>query len=244
MISAVLLDFNGTLAESPEWMALETKRLPELALARLAAQNAIPLPTSGQLAQAQAAFRAERQTANQTHRETSHNQNLRAVLAALGWAEQVTDAQIDETVAALQRACLPGVSLLPGAAQTLADLRLRGYRLGIVSNAAYPPFLRWVLERFDLARYFEQVAISAEAGWRKPGPEIFQSALRSMNLRASATLYVGDDYEKDVAAPLRLGLAALWYRPQTAAPFPQGAQAATTITSLLEIPRWLEHNGS
>ncbi len=245
MISAVLFDFNGTLIESAEWMALETKHLPRLALAHLAAQGTVPAHSPDHVARAESAFRAERQAANQSHRETSHSQNLRAVLRALEWSGHVADAEIEAAVEALQRACLPSVTLLPGAAEAVSELQTRGYRLGIVSNAAYPPFLHWTLEKFDLAAAFEQVFVSADLGHRKPGTEIFRIALQAMRLQPGEALYVGDDYEKDVVAPRSIGLTALWYHPQPLSAAPAGTpEADTVIASLSEIPRWLARHAA
>jgi putative hydrolase of the HAD superfamily len=241
MIACVLYDFNATLIRSAPWMDLETRLLPEAALQHLASIGAIPPPGSAVQAAAASAFRATRQAANSSGRETSHVQDLSAILDAIGLRGAVSDSQIEETVGALHRACLSTVELIPRADAAIDALRARGLRLAIVSNAAYAPFLHWTLERFSLASAFEAVFVSADIGWRKPRPEIFQAALARLSLPVGSVVYVGDDFEKDVAAPKRLGLRALWFQPDPAVPTPLGdAQPDARLADPLDILDWLQ----
>jgi putative hydrolase of the HAD superfamily len=242
MITALLFDFNGTLIRSPQWMDLETRRLPEAALAQLALEGDLPPLDGVGLAVAQQAFRTARLRANDSGRETSHLEDLAAILTAVGQAGHVSCERTEAVVAGLHRACLDNTELLPGAVETVRQLQEMGLRLGIISNAAYPPFLGWALERFGLARAFESVVVSADVGWRKPSSEIFHLALNRLNLQPAEVVYAGDDFEKDVAAPKRLGLRAIWCR-LLGQSLPTGPLASiepdATVEALREIPEWL-----
>ena len=241
MLSAVLFDFNGTLIRSGPWMELEVRRLPQAALTRLAEQGHIPAPDAALLARADETFRALRQRANRIGNETSHVQDLASILADVSLGGNISYDLIESTVADLHRKCLPTVELLPGAAYALRRLSALGLRLSILSNAAYPPFLAWTLERFELAGFFEDVVVSADVSWRKPRPEIFRLALERLGLSPDETVYVGDDFEKDVATPKRLGMRAIWFRPQSPAAEPaREVEADAVVTTLDEIPGWVE----
>lgn len=78
---------------------------------------------------------------------------------------------------------------------TLEALKKAGVRLGVVSN--WDTRLPTVLERLDLARFFESVIVSSVEGVEKPDPLIFERALASLDARASTTIHVGDLPEID-----------------------------------------------
>ena len=167
MIEAVLFDFHRTLVSSRAWMALEIRTLPRAAFAYLARTKRIPLLDEEQLARAEAVFRAARRQAEETGRETSHVEDLSAMVEALGLAQTVPGEAVEQTVAELHRRCVETAELMDGVARTLTDLRQMGYRLGIVSNAAYSPFLTWTLERSTAPqhwRLFAQTWISTTKG--------------------------------------------------------------------------------
>jgi HAD superfamily hydrolase (TIGR01509 family) len=244
VISAFLFDFNGTLMRSPTWIALEIRDLPRAAFAHLAKARHIPLLSEEQLALAESVFREQREAAEGLYRETSHVDDLTAMVRALDFEARVPQALIEETVAALHRRCIPTVELMPHTEETLARLQAMGIRMGIISNAAYSPFLSWTLAHFGILDFFEDVLVSADVRTRKPGLEIFRIGLERMGLEAGRTAYVGDDFRKDVAASKQVGLRAVWFRPDGGMPPPDiGVTADAVVKDHDEIPalaeRWL-----
>jgi len=102
---------------------------------------------------------------------------------------------------------------LPGARETLAALKERGVRLGVVSNWDYR--LAQALEETKLLPFFDFVLSSAQARSEKPGREIFERGVEMArrfvpNLKARDCFYVGDHYEKDVLGARSAGLRPLW----------------------------------
>ncbi|MBU4460521.1 MAG: HAD family hydrolase [Verrucomicrobia bacterium] len=97
---------------------------------------------------------------------------------------------------------------MPGAADTLAGLRARGFVLGIVSNAQfYTPLILQALFGADLkALGFDDgcCAWSYRAGIGKPDPALFRLAARGLlkrhGIAPGETLFVGNHIEKDVVA--------------------------------------------
>ncbi len=239
MIKAFLFDFNDTLIRSPAWMALEIHTLPQDAFALLAEQGHIAALSDGQLARADAAFRNARETDSAAGRETAHIDGLQRMVAALGLQEQVPQQLVEQTVAALHRQCVPKVELIEGAAEMLQQLQAQGYRLSVISNAAYSPFLTWTLAHFGLINFFERVMVSADMGVRKPNPEIFRRALDSLELTAGEAVYVGDDFIKDVGGSKHVGMRAIWFRPKgDTAPLNNRVAPDATVTRLSQIAAW------
>lgn len=99
---------------------------------------------------------------------------------------------------------------VPGAVETLEELRRRGLRLAVVANwdCSLPGHLR----HLGLDRFFRAVVTSALAGAPKPDPAPFRLALATLRAEPSRTLHVGDekvDEEGALAAGLRFAPAPL-----------------------------------
>ena len=80
---------------------------------------------------------------------------------------------------------------VPGAAETVEDLRARGLELAVVAN--WDRSLHEHLERLELDRLFDAVVTSAEAGAAKPDPAIFRAALERLDVEPARALHVGDE---------------------------------------------------
>ncbi len=100
------------------------------------------------------------------------------------------------------------VELYPETRRVLADLRARGYRLGVISN--HHDGLRKVLRHHALERFFETVTYSQEAGTEKPDPAVFTLALDRAGCSPSAAVHVGDSLNMDVAGARQVGMGVVW----------------------------------
>ena len=89
----------------------------------------------------------------------------------------------------------------------LEALRAAGFKLGVISN--WDERLRPLLERLDLARYFDAIVISVETGQTKPDRGIFARAAALLETQPAQILHVGDGLEEDVAGAQAAGFSAL-----------------------------------
>ena len=83
-------------------------------------------------------------------------------------------------------------------------MKCRGYRLGIIANQN--PGAEQRLARWGLLRFFDVIAASAETGFAKPDPAIFQWALAQAGCLAPNAVMVGDRLDNDIAPANRLGM--------------------------------------
>ncbi|MGA8207922.1 MAG: HAD family hydrolase, partial [Candidatus Dormiibacterota bacterium] len=110
----------------------------------------------------------------------------------------------------LQRAWVAGAHPVEPALRVLDQLKARGVRIGLCSNAPYPPALMYEqLDRLDLRRYFDAVLFSSEIGWRKPDPRIFSELLTRLGLPPGSVWFVGDEWEADIEGARRVGMRAI-----------------------------------
>jgi len=98
----------------------------------------------------------------------------------------------------------------PGTRETLLALK-RKYRLGVISNSdgGMPD----LFARLGLADCFETMIDSGIVGYQKPHPEIFQAALREVEVPAEESVYVGDVYSIDYMGARAAGMQAILIDP-------------------------------
>ncbi len=84
------------------------------------------------------------------------------------------------------------------------------YKMGLVTNFAYSPGAHEILDRFALRAFFETVVISGEIGWKKPSRRIFEFALSQLSVKPEETVFIGDDYEADIAGAKRTGMKTVY----------------------------------
>jgi putative hydrolase of the HAD superfamily len=96
----------------------------------------------------------------------------------------------------------------PEAESVLADLA-RDHRLALLTNGA-ADVQREKLSRTTLARHFETIVISAEAGVGKPDPRVFAIVLERLGVAKDAATMVGDSLLRDIGGAQRAGLRAIW----------------------------------
>lgn len=99
----------------------------------------------------------------------------------------------------------------PDAASTLASLKQQGLTVGIISNFDYRLYA--ILDGLGLARYFDSITISSEAGFAKPSAKVFQAALGRHSLKPDESLHVGDSEHLDLAGAAGAGLSAALIDP-------------------------------
>lgn len=92
--------------------------------------------------------------------------------------------------------------------RVLAELRRRGVRLAIVSNADQR--LARVLDALGLADAVDVVSLPSRTGAVKPDPAMFGATLRELGVTAAEALHVGDSVREDVEGARAAGMRAVW----------------------------------
>ncbi len=100
--------------------------------------------------------------------------------------------------------------LVPEARLTLARLRDRGLRLGLVANVvATAESCDATLARLGVVDLFACRVYSSEAGYTKPHPALFRLALEALAASPSEAAFVGDSLAEDVAGAQAVGMKAV-----------------------------------
>jgi putative hydrolase of the HAD superfamily len=111
----------------------------------------------------------------------------------------------------------------------LNALSERGLKLAVVSN--WDERLAPLLEKLEISRFFDAVIVSHDAGFHKPDREIFQAAVKRLQLAPGEVLHVGDSFREDFEGASQAGLKSLLLRRGSSAGGPG------EIGSLLDLAR-------
>jgi putative hydrolase of the HAD superfamily len=114
---------------------------------------------------------------------------------------------------------------------TLAALRQRGLKLGVISN--WDDRLRPLLKSLQIADQFDVIVVSCEVGASKPASAIFRAAVKQLGVPACSLLHVGDSFAMDVLGARAAGLHAVQIERQAE------AGHDSQIKSLLDLRTWV-----
>ena len=111
------------------------------------------------------------------------------------------------------------------------ELRAMGLGLAVVSN--WDPRLPGLLAGLGMAEELEQIVYSAEVGFEKPHPGIFESALARLGAEPGEVVHVGDSRRRDLEGAQAVGIhAALLDR-----------EGRGDLDSLADLPAWVGRMG-
>ncbi len=137
--------------------------------------------------------------------EPHFNVRISQTLEKLGYHLDAFNPLIVDATMAFAEEFMHYVSLDTEALEVLQ--RLKGkYKLGLVSNFAIPECCWKLLDKFGVRPFFDAIIISGEINRRKPSPEIFEKALKVLDVEASKGVFVGDMLDLDVAGPKSIGM--------------------------------------
>lgn len=108
-----------------------------------------------------------------------------------------------------------------------------GYTLGIVSN--WPHTLGLTCEHLGLTGCCPVVVASAECGFMKPHPAIFEIALTRAGVRPERTLYVGDRYDTDVVGARAVGMTSVLLRREPGDDTVEDVQVIVDLRGVLDL---------
>jgi HAD superfamily hydrolase (TIGR01509 family) len=147
--------------------------------------------------------------ADLTFEEPHFNVRVAATLRALGYCYDVKSPVVAEATSEFCEEFMKYVKIDPEAEATLKALKGK-YRLGMVSNFAIPECVLKLLKEGGIDELFDVIVISGAVNRRKPHEEIFKSALKLMNLKATEAVFVGDTIDADIEGAKAVGMKAVY----------------------------------
>lgn len=98
--------------------------------------------------------------------------------------------------------------LFPDSLPVLEEIRQKGYKLGIISDAQ-KVFCLDEGKILGLSPFFDRIIMSTHLGFRKPDPRIFMVGCTLLQISPKETVYIGNDPEADVGGAKGAGMQAI-----------------------------------
>jgi putative hydrolase of the HAD superfamily len=128
---------------------------------------------------------------------------LRDYLRELG----APDASVEELVGLRLESTRSMLAPRPGAIETLAELRRRGYLVGLITVCSDDVTELWAETAF--AGLFDATVLSCAVGMRKPDPRIYRLACEELDIAPEEAIFVGDGANDELAGAERVGMRAV-----------------------------------
>jgi HAD superfamily hydrolase (TIGR01549 family) len=167
--------------------------------------------------------------------ETSSLGVLKDMLAEKGHAnlpQELLRAALDHYYAITQQNWLLENDAVP----TLVKLRSEAFHVGLVSNASDSRDVLTLVDKFGIREYFDFILVSADCGYRKPHPRIFELALANWGYLPDEIVMVGDKLDADIGGARPLGIYTIWIKRRAKDVDLPPASPNATVQTLSEIP--------
>ena len=219
-VAAIVLDLDDTLIDQKTWIA------DKLDLLHQARKTRLP-PREQFLA---AAF--------QVLEEGNRARLIDGIIAHLGLSPEMRDDLIET-----YRSLVPAtIATYPDAGRVLAELRSRGYRIGLLSDNPVSS------QRQKLARLaetacgsvpFDAVVLTGELAATKPEPAAFRAVADALGLPAARLAMVGDNLFRDALGALEAGFGASFHLDRRGSFFSFSRTLAAELAGHARV-RWIE----
>ncbi|MFK9090394.1 HAD family hydrolase [Bacillus salipaludis] len=114
---------------------------------------------------------------------------------------------LQDYLAEFKNHCIP----FPNLIRMLEAIKKQSILIGIITNGM-GQFQMDNITALGIKKYFKTIHISEWEGVKKPNPEIFEKALKQLNVLANESVYIGDHPENDVIAARKVGMKTIWKR--------------------------------
>ena len=167
------------------------------------------------------------------------------VMAALFQEQGVTenaDALGIQAAQLFRISSIEYVKLYPGALDALAQLRAKGYRLWLLSNAQRI-FTAYELRHLGLGDQLDGIYISSDYRCRKPDARFYRALVQERGLEIENCLMIGNDRHTDIAGAKALGMATLYMHTALTPPDQTPADPALHPSTAPADTRHFEYEG-
>ncbi|HKY52234.1 MAG TPA: HAD family hydrolase [Candidatus Limnocylindria bacterium] len=237
---AVVFDLGGTLVEWPDWEGGAPGKWA-VAYEALAGRDGSRATCDEFVAAMRAAEKAHWERVDREHWSGPPTGLVSDGFRRLG--ANADEATLLAALDGYARAVAGWCTVFADTRDTLALLRRRGYRLGLLSNTW------WAAEwhNADLAAHglgdlLDELLYTSDLPHSKPHPSVFREIAARLDVDPTACAMIGDRQIDDVSGAKAVGMRAIWRRNDSGFPTSDVAPDAV-VDTLAELPPLLRSWG-
>ncbi len=140
--------------------------------------------------------------------EPHFNIRISRVLERFGYDLDASSSVLVKATEAFADEFMRHVSLDADAKDVLPGLQQK-FSLGMISNFAIPECVGKILDKYSLRGFFDVILISGAINKRKPSPEVFEKALKTLDVDAPESVFVGDMLGLDIRGAKSVGMKSI-----------------------------------
>ena len=131
---------------------------------------------------------------------------------------------------------IEGVTIFPDTIPVLEELKNRGYKVGLVTNAYFPMWMRLPeLQHFEIDGYIDEAITSGETGYLKPHPAVFWRMLGMLKTMPERAVFVGDSPQHDIVGANEVGMHSVFHYPTGLDRTLEGIEPDHTVQRMAEL---------
>lgn len=234
---AVVFDLGGTLVQWPDWEGGASAKWGLAYDALRAAHDDITASKEQFVAAMRAAEKAHWERVDRDHWSGPPTGLLSEGFRQLGVAAD--DRALLAALDGYARAVAGWCTVFADTRETLAMLRERGYRLGLLSNTWWAAdWHNADLAAHGLAGMLDELLYTSDLPHSKPHPSVFREIASRLDVVPEACVMIGDRQIDDVAGARAVGMRGIWRRNDSGFPTSDVTPDAT-VDALAELPSLL-----
>jgi putative hydrolase of the HAD superfamily len=104
---------------------------------------------------------------------------------------------------------------LPFAVEVLTQMKKK-YKLALITNVLPTTAVEQIheiLREIELFDFFDEIVVSSGVGYDKPAQQIFQIALKKLNVKPEEAVMVGNTISTDIFGGNRMGMTTVLLQP-------------------------------
>jgi HAD superfamily hydrolase (TIGR01662 family) len=238
---AVVFDLGGTLVEWPDWEGGAAAKWGLAYDAFRAASEGTTATREEFVAAMRAAEKAHWERVDRDHWSGPPTGLVSDGFRRLGSA--VDDRALLAALDGYARAVAGWCTVFEDARDTLATLRERGYRLGLLSNTWWAAgWHNADLAAHGLAGLLDELVYTSDLPHSKPHPSVFREIASRLHVAPEACVMIGDRQIDDVSGARAVGMRAIWRRNESGFPA-SDVPPDRVVDGLVELPDLLRSWG-
>jgi HAD superfamily hydrolase (TIGR01509 family) len=238
---AVVFDLGGTLVQWPDWEGGAPAKWGLAYDALRAAHDGVSASKEQFVAAMRAAEKAHWERVDRDHWSGSPTGLVSEGFRQLGVVAD--DRALFAALDGYARAVAGWCTVFADTRETLAVLRERGYRLGLLSNTWWAAdWHNADLAAHGLAGMLDELVYTSDLPHSKPHPSVFREVASRLGVAPEACVMIGDRQIDDVEGARAVGMRGIWRRNDSGFPTSDVTPDAT-VDALAELPSLLRSWG-
>lgn len=125
------------------------------------------------------------------------------------WKDIITSKNLKIPPEKLEKTYLPKITINNDVLDIVENIKLKGVLVTLLPNTARQ-WMDFKVKKFKLDQIFDKIYSSAHLGIAKPEPEIFEYALKDLNLAPEEVIFI-DNQQNNVNSAKKLGIKAILF---------------------------------